>query len=123
MVGGGDCGEALVEAPVPVTDVGTAAVNVVGTASDSDALAPVSAADAVGAEFLAAIEEDAQRREDEPVSVPAADEPVSVPNASADEPISVPAASSGVSRPSAGDSETTKVGDVLPGSGESGAPP
>ena len=84
-----------------------------GTAADKDTAAPVVGADAVGAEFLAAInEDDAQKREVSPSAEP-------VPTTGAAESVLEPAGSPGVSGPSAGVPASAVAAEVT----ESGAPP
>ena len=84
------------------------------TAADSDTAAPTVSADAVGKEFLAAINEnDAQRRDGSPSAEP-------VRNAGAVESVvEEPAGSPGVAGPSAGVPAAAVATEVT----ESGAPP
>ena len=101
--------------PRAATVVGTAAADVAGSAAAS---APVPAADAVSADFLAAFDEDAQTRETQ------LEEDGQLRDLLRESP--TPPALEGQPRDAlatAGAPEAAVAGVVLPGSGESGAPP
>ena len=106
----------LAAPPPAATVVGTAAADVAGSAAAS---APVPAADAIGADFLQAFDEDAQTHE---TQLDADDG--QLPDLLHESP--TPPALEGQPRDAlatAGAPEAAVAGAVLPGSGESGAPP
>ena len=98
--------EADLAAPPPAaTVVGTAAADVAGSAAASD---PVPAADAIGAGFLAALDEDAQTRQSQLGETQLDDGLEGQPRDAL---------------ATAGAPEAAVAGAVLPDSGEPGAPP